>query len=61
MNPTRARIFANRAADLRRLAATLPPALALTYRRRAAELELAAAIFGPPEAEPATRRRLVAA
>ena len=52
MDETRSRSFAARAARLRRVADTALEPLAIAYRRRAAELELQAAVLSACAARP---------
>jgi hypothetical protein len=52
MNETRSRSLSARAAHLREQAQTALEPLAIAYRRRAAELELQAAVLGANAARP---------
>lgn len=49
MNILRSRTLQSRAAHLRRQSEFAPVPLAIAYRRRAAELEMEAALIGPGE------------
>lgn len=57
MNTHRSRTLRSRAARLRRLSENALPPLAIAYRRRAAELEMEAALIAPVGPGPVPRGR----